>query len=400
MNQKETKNRGLLTPCYVIDKVQFMNNLNSIRSSFRKEWGENIGVGYSVKTNHFSSLLEIAKINNMFAEVVSEDEYYYVIEQGFVQNRIILNGPQKSEKCLIDALCNGCIVNIDNLNDICIIAKVKKKLVNANVRVGLRINFDLKKICEDEMKDCEDESRFGLCIENGEFENAIDKLNELHIKISGLHIHYTTKTRSLKVFKTLAEKVCEIGVKYGLLSNINYVDMGGGFWGGRILKGKPTMSEYSVAISEILKRKFNPQKVQLILEPGSALLATAATYYSRVINVKSVRNVAIVTIDGSLLHVNPFFLPHKMECKVSPSGKKKICRQLICGATCLENDRIIKLEEETELMEGDYVQVDYAGAYTMGFNNCFINSPPYIYIKSGEELVLLRDKDKHLMSYI
>lgn len=390
----------VLTPCYIIDKVQFLKNLNSIRNNFRKEWGENLELGYSVKTNHLSTLLGFAKNENMFAEVVSEDEYYYVMEQGYSHNRIILNGPQKSKKCLKDALRNGSIVNIDNINDISIIAEAQKQTVMTDIRVGLRINFDLKKMCKEELKDKENESRFGLCVENGEFENAINKLNKLHIRISGLHIHYTTKTRSLKVFKTLAEKVCEIGDKYGLIDEINYIDMGGGFWGGRIMKEKPTMSEYSVAISNILKRKFDPKKVQLILEPGSALLATVATYYSRVINIKKVREISIITIDGSLLHVNPFFLPHRMECKAVASGKSKICRQLICGSTCLENDRIAQLDEQTEIMVGDYVQIDYVGAYTMGFNNCFINLPPYIYLKNGEDISLIRGRDKRLVSYI
>ena len=63
----------------------------------------------------------------------------------------------------------------------------------------------------------------------------------------------------------------------------------------------------------------------------------------------------------------------------------------------MENDRIIKIEDEVELKVGDYIQINNAGAYTVGFNNCFINLPPYVYLEDNRNLDLVRDKDRELM---
>ncbi len=389
--------QGIKTPCYVIDREQFDRNLFDIQSNFQREWGDNLGIGYSIKTNHLPQLLEIAKNKGMIAEAVSDEEYYYALEQGFDKRRIILNGPLKSEECLICALKNNSIVNIDNLEEIDMLIRRKDKLKNREIKVGLRVNFDLEKLCKGETATGEAGSRFGLCVENDEFEEAVNILSVLHIRICGLHLHFSTKTRSLKVFKILAEKICEISVKYRLLENIEYLDIGGGYWGGRTVKDRPTMEEYSKGISEILKKRFDSRKVKLVLEPGAALLSTIATYYTQVQNVRQIKNFSVVTVDGSLLHVNPLLNRRKLEYKIYASGKRSIPQQIVCGFTCLERDRILQLDNALELKKGDYVQIDYTGAYTMGFNNCFISSPPYIYMKEDEMAILIRDKKRKLM---
>ena len=135
----------------------------------------------------------------------------------------------------------------------------------------------------------------------------------------------------------------------------------------------------------------------IILEPGAALLATAITYYSKIKNIRKVKDVLYLTIDGSLLHINPFLVQREVDYKVYATGENKILKQVLCGATCLEKDRIVCLDNEKELKIGDYIQINYVGAYTMGFNNYFINCPPYIYLKENMEITLIRDKNRQLL---
>lgn len=387
----------LYTPCYLIDKEQFLLNLFIIRNNFQKEWGKNVLLGYSIKTNHQSILMQLARKEGMFAEAVSDDEYDYAIKLGYDKKQIIFNGPQKSDQYLIDALNNNSIVNIDNLEEINIIEQHYNEITQLNPRIGLRVNFDLESTCKGETTAGKLGSRFGLNVENGEFETAVKKLLNLQMKIKGIHLHYSTKTRSLNVFEKLAEKACDVSRRYNLISDIQYIDMGGGFWGGRVLEGKPPMDKYSKKISETLKRYFDPNNVMIILEPGAALLATVITYYSKIKNIRKVKDVLYLTIDGSLLHINPFLVQRKVNYKVYASGENKVLKQVICGATCLEKDRIVCLENEQELKIGDYIQINYVGAYTMGFNNCFINCPPYIYLKENMEVTLIRDKNRQLL---
>lgn len=64
----------LKTPCYIIDKQKFIDNTDGIRAAFKDRWGDNITLGYSVKTNHFPYLMQLSKSLGYYAEVVSGSE--------------------------------------------------------------------------------------------------------------------------------------------------------------------------------------------------------------------------------------------------------------------------------------------------------------------------------------
>lgn len=144
MTKQNKEYYKLYTPCYLIDKKQFLSNLHTIKENFQKEWSKNVLLGYSIKTNHLSMLIQLAQNEGMAAEVVSDDEYYYALKHGYNKKNIIFNGPQKSEQYLIDALKNKSIVNIDNLEEINIIKKRYNEIVKFNPKIGLRLNFDWK----------------------------------------------------------------------------------------------------------------------------------------------------------------------------------------------------------------------------------------------------------------
>ena len=166
---------SLNTPCYIINKKVFYKNVNCLAEAFKLHWGPNLRLGYSIKTNHYSWFLKEAQEMNFMAEAVSGDELELAINEGFDPQNIILNGPQKREKDIELILRSGGILNVDNFNDINII----KKLANLNQKgltgkVGLRVNFDLEKICDGETTAGKEVSRFGLSLENGDIKNAIE----------------------------------------------------------------------------------------------------------------------------------------------------------------------------------------------------------------------------------
>ena len=82
--------------------------------------------------------------------------------------------------------------------------------------------------------------------------------------------------------------------------------MGGGFFGGQRNDIYPTFEEYSSIICSEIKKISN--SISLIIEPGASILATAVEYIAKVIDLKFIRNVGVVTTDGSILHVNPFMV--------------------------------------------------------------------------------------------
>ena len=68
--------------------------------------------------------------------------------------------------------------------------------------VGIRINFDVEKKCPGQSQCADEGGRFGFCYENGEFSKVIGILKEKKIKIAGLHLHTSSKSRSLDIYRS------------------------------------------------------------------------------------------------------------------------------------------------------------------------------------------------------
>ena len=382
---------SLKTPCYIISNDKLEYNINNIYKAFKQEWGNNISLGYSIKTNNFKWLIKKAYNIDMLAEVVSELEFDTALENGFDYGQIILNGPNKSKKNIEDLMNNGGIINIDNFTDIDVICKKFRNDKYIKCKIGIRVNFDIELKCKNETTSGNYGSRFGICLENGEFERALKKLKNVGIKISGIHMHCSTKTRSLNVFENIALCAKYIIQKYNL-NDLEFIDIGGGFFGGQKNSNYPTMIEYAETICSQLLKVIDPNKVELILEPGASILATCVEYISKVIDIKYVRGNTMVTLDGSLLDINPFMVKRKNKLKII---KNKISnnlekKQILCGSTCIENDRFDVIEDGCKIDINDRIILYNVGAYTMSFNNFFINMPPNIYVLDKDKITLVR----------
>lgn len=364
------------TPKYVVDLDKFKKNCESVMLPFNYEWNGNVEFGYSVKTNRDPKLIQYAyNCLDWDIEVVSPDEYRYCVELGIPKERIILNGPCKNELLNEIKILSG-VINLDHYKEVVDFAAQHK---NYSGLVGLRINFDLESVCPNETTAGTEVSRFGIDCETDIFFECLDILKNNGIHNVGLHMHCSTVTRSLKVFEALANKAVEL--KERAHFDFAFIDMGGGFFGGRDVCGKPKMAEYAKAICNILKNAFNPHKTKLILEPGASVLATCVTYETSIINERIIRGVKVLTIDGTLLHINPLMQDRNQPFEVLNEKYRErdiIEKQIIGGATCMENDRLASLVNKFELCVGDILSFKYVGAYTMGFNSYFILDPPHV----------------------
>ena len=219
------EDNGRKTPYYLIKCKQFEKNCLDIERSFKRNWGDNFLCGYSVKTNHHPYLIKLAQSRGWLAEVVSNEEFDYAHSLNFGNNQIICNGPVKGEM-LQKAIREEQILNLDHLQEVFEVKYLYEqgKVSVEGIRIGLRINFDLERICRGETMAGDKIARFGICYENGDVKKAISLLKECHIPIVGIHMHTSTKSRSLKVFQVLSKMVCKIVEEFDL--KLSFVDIG------------------------------------------------------------------------------------------------------------------------------------------------------------------------------
>ena len=364
------------TPRYLVDLDKFRKNCSEIENAFRTAWGKNTEFGYSVKTNRDPELIKYAHDQlGWKTEVVSPDEYVYAKTLGNGDRDIILNGP-----CKIGLFREmrdlPWIINLDNEDEVDEFASLFQDYTGF---VGLRVNFDLESRCPGETTAGEEVSRFGIDADLSVFVHCVQRLKEHGITKIGLHLHSSTRTRSLRVFSELARKAVELKAQTG--TDFSFVDIGGGFFGGQKVAGKPTMTEYAGVICENLSTGYEPEKTMLVLEPGASVLATCVSYETRIVNRREIRGVAVLTVDGTALHINPFLQKRSQPFDVLDADylqRQRTAKQIVAGATCMENDRLATLTDSAELKKGDILSFHFAGAYTMAFNSSFIINPPQV----------------------
>lgn len=133
----------LQTPYYVINKNELDKSISLLNDSLRMYW-DNYIVGYSYKTNSLPWIIKYFQKQGCYAEVVSEDEYELAKLIYGNLNHIIYNGPIKTKESFLEALRNGCYVNIDSQREIYWLDDLETKEL---YKIGLRVNFDIEKNC-------------------------------------------------------------------------------------------------------------------------------------------------------------------------------------------------------------------------------------------------------------
>lgn len=377
------------TPYYVINKDELEESVVELQKAVEAYWANTI-IGYSFKTNSLPWISEFFKGKGFYAEVVSDDEYNLAKLLGYENHRIIYNGLIKSHATFLEALENGCVVNIDSEQEIMWLGEAQP---DKKYSIGIRINFDLEKACPNESQCGDEGGRFGFCYENGEFERVLKLVKKYdNVEVKGVHFHCSSKTRSLSVYKAISHMACQIKKEFNL--DLNYLDIGGGFFGG--LNDKPRFKDYLECISGILKEEYDSNRTTLILEPGMSLIGPPISFVTSVIDIKETNRNRFVITDGSRNNVDPLMGKNSyfytIEYLSDESRRKNIDRQIVVGYTCMENDRLFKIENSKQLVVGDKVIYYKVGAYTMCLSPLFIKYFPDVYVQESDKLKLVRNR--------
>ncbi|MCI9313936.1 MAG: pyridoxal-dependent decarboxylase [Lachnospiraceae bacterium] len=389
------------TPYFVIDEPVLQRYYDMLTGSLASAWG-NYLVGYSFKTNSLPWLVSFVKDRGACAEVVSEDEYSLARYLGYLDSEIIYNGPYKGERSFCDVLLAGGIVNLDSMQEIRWLADLVSRYPDRTFQAGIRVNFNLEKMCPGETTMGEESGRFGFCYETGRFAEALKLLQEMPgVSVTGLHLHSSSKSRSVNIFRAIARMACQLQEEFNL--KLSYIDLGGGYCGG--MAGRPEYPDYFPAVAEELRRRFSPEQTRLIVEPGISLISKCTTFVTGVFDTRDIKGTRYVMTDGSRFNIDPTMIKSShlyhvdytdVSAEISSehnlSGRKPLTRQIVSGFTCMEVDRLFTCEDQPELIPGDRIIYENVGGYTMSLNPLFIQYFPAVYVRNGNKLRMVRRK--------
>ncbi|MCU4295657.1 hypothetical protein D3I60_00920 [Brevibacterium permense] len=373
------------TPAFVIDEATLGTLVSRFHTALSRHWPNSV-MSYSVKTNSLPWLLSYMKQRGIRAEVVSDTEYGLARALGFAPERIVYNGPVKSRALLRSALADGTLTNLDSGREVRWAAELAREKPDLDVRVGLRVNWDLERLCPGESTVGDQSSRFGFDFGNGSLGEAIAELTTAGAKVAGLHMHRNSRTSSPKVFQASAAVASEIISTLGL--ELDWLDIGGGFFGS--LNDAARFDEYISGIRSTLTDVVDPRRTQLVIEPGGSVIAAPVELHAQVLDVKDIGRQRFVITDTSRVDLDPLFRKTTpFDIRAEAAAQQTHPEQVIAGFTCMEDDRLLVLNDHPTLCEGDRIVFRKVGAYTMAYRSSFIEYPPAVYLRHDDGLLSL-----------
>ena len=155
------------------------------------------------------------------------------------------------------------------------------------------------------------------------------------------------------------------------------------------MPGKTTPEEYINVIKKNFEQVLNINKTTLIIEPGSAAVGSTFELHTSVIDIKDTIHGRIVTTDGSRIYIDPLWMK-KGYMYETDAQKDNYPRQVVCGYTCMDHDRLMVLENKPELAIGDHIIYYRVGNYTTTFGGPFIRPYPPVYVNKDGKLKMVR----------
>lgn len=369
------------SPLFVISEKTIRRTYQNAVRAFKTRYPK-VQFAWSYKTNYINAVCNIFHQEGSWAEVVSGFEYKKAIGNGVPGNKIIFNGPEKTNEELLDAIENDSLIHIDHFDELYQLIELCNT-VSKKPRVAIRVNMDTGVY---PMWD-----RFGFNYENGSAWNALTKIVASgKLQLTGLHCHIGTYMLSSNAYAIAVNKLSDLAhnCKTQLNTTIQYLDLGGGFPSSNTLRGaylpasdtNPSIDDFAEAItSSLLNNGFKPDELPLlILETGRALIDDAGFLLGTVLANKRLSDGRRATIMD--FGVNILFTSFWYEHKISPAQDFTHHTEdmVLYGPLCMNIDMVRESVNLPLLNRGDQVVVHRVGAYNMTQWMQFIQMRPNV----------------------
>ena len=369
------------SPLFVFSERLLRENIRNARRAFETRYPK-VQFAWSYKTNYLNAICNIFHSEGCWAEVVSRFEYDKAIRNGVPGDKILFNGPDKTNDDLRTAINSNTPIHIDHLDELYRLTEMAIE-TGKKPRVAIRVNMDtgVYPVWD----------RFGFNYESGQAWDAINKiLASGKLNLVGLHTHIGTYMLSTNAYNIAAAKMADLAIAIRQKHDtvIQYIDMGGGFASQNTLKGSfhkgsdvvPSINEYAEAITTgLINAGFKQQELpSLYMEIGRALIDDTGFLLGSVIGNKRLidgRKATILDFGTNILFT-AFWYDHK----ISPAQEFGMHTEdtVLYGPLCMNIDVVRENIALPPLNAGDRVVVHHVGAYDITQSSQFIALRPAV----------------------
>ena len=282
------------------------------------------------------------------------------------------------------------MINVESGPELKEVEQVAKQM-NLKASISLRFNPDVDPKTHPYISTGLKENKFGL--PKDEIVNLYQYAKESpHLNPIGLDLHIGSQLLKLTPFidaLKLALKLIDDLRSQGI--KITHLDLGGGLGVRYKDENPPTPKEYAEAICKTIKGK----DLDLVIEPGRALMANAGILLTKVLYVKETPKKNFLIVDAAmndLIRPSLYGAEHEI-IPVIKNDRKKIKVDVV-GPICETGDFLAKDQSLPKMEQGELLAIRTAGAYGFSMSSQYNARPRAAEVLVSENRVeLIRSRE-------
>lgn len=376
------------TPAYVYSRATLERQWRAFDQAFGSRPHL---VCYAVKANSSLAILNLlARLGSGF-DIVSVGELERVLAAGGDPSRVVFSGVGKRINELRRALQAGIrCFNVEVSDELDRLSRIAVEQ-GVTAPVSLRVNPDVDANTHPYISTGLRENKFGIAIDQAV--EAYERAAGLPgIRVTGIDCHIGSQLTSTLPFLDALDRVLDLAERLadrGIA--IHHLDIGGGLGIRYRDEMPPEPDDYARAILGRLP----PDRYELLMEPGRAIVGNAGLLLTRVEYLKSnpVKHFAIVDAAMNDLLRPALYQAWQAIVPVSPRSDVPAAVYDVVGPVCETGDFLGK-ERELRLRPGDLLAVCGAGAYGFSMSSNYNSRPrPVELMVDGTTVTPIRPRE-------
>ncbi len=376
------------TPCYVYSRATLERHWHAFDRAFADRPHQ---VCYAVKANSNLAVLNVlARLGSGF-DIVSLGELERVLAAGGDPARVVFSGVGKREDELRRALAAGIhCFNVEVPGELDRLNRIAGEL-GCKAPVSLRVNPDVDARTHPYISTGLKENKFGI--------NADEALAQYrraaalpHLEVIGIDCHIGSQLTTLPPFVDALDKVLLLVEQLqqdGI--TLRHLDIGGGLGIRYDDETPPEPAAYAAVLSDRLAGL----DIQILMEPGRAIVGNAGLLLTRVEYLKTngAKHFAIVDAAMNDLIRPALYQAWQAILPVDRESAAPVRRYDVVGPVCETGDFLGK-DRDLAIAEGDCLAVRSAGAYGFCMSSNYNSRPrPAEVMVDGDRAWLVRPRE-------
>jgi diaminopimelate decarboxylase len=374
------------TPFYLYSAQSLRERFAAYASAFADAEAT---ICFAVKSCSNIAILKLLNAAGAGADTVSEGEIRRALLAGIAPEKIIFSGVGKTKEEIAFALESGIgQLNVESPEELEMISQIAAAK-NVQAKISVRVNPDVDAGTHEKISTGRKSDKFGVPWR--EARATYEKAKSLpHLDLQGVACHIGSQITDLAPFHQAFVRVTDLvrELKADGVA-LRRIDLGGGL-GIRYHDEKPlAVSDYA----EVVLKYVRPLGLQLFLEPGRSISASAGALISEVQFVKHTDEKSFVILDAGMNDLaRPAIYGAYHEIIPVRQGEAAECYDVV-GPVCESSDIFGTNRQLPKLAAGDLVAIQNAGAYGAAMSSNYNTRPllPEVLVE-GAQVRIIRER--------